>query len=254
MRRTFTTTEPVDLVVEIQSGSLTLAAAETTETVVGVEGSGAEDVEVTQDGTAVRVVGPHGRDGLFRRTPTYDVTVVLPIGSRAALRTGSAGIRVDGRIGALHARTGSGDITVDEVTEAATLVTGSGTVRVERGAAPVDAVSGSGDVVVGEALAGLRVKIGSGAIKVGSTGGGVSASTGSGDIRIGALAAGEARLRTGSGDAWVGVPAGLPVWTDVQAIGGVTSNLTSRGAPEEGQPYLSLRARVGSGTVHLEQV
>jgi DUF4097 and DUF4098 domain-containing protein YvlB len=254
MRRALTTTEPVDLVVEIQSGSLTVAAADTTETVVGVEGAGAEDVEVTQSGTSVRVIGPRGRDGLFRRSPSYDVTVVLPTRSRATLTTGSADIRVDGRLGELYARTGSGSITVDDVTESASLVTGSGDVRVERSAAPLNAVSGSGDVVVGEALAGLRVKIGSGTITVGSTGGGVSASTGSGDIRIHALAAGEARLRTGSGDAWVGVPAGLPVWTDVQAVGGVTSTLTSRGAPEEGQPYLSLRARVGSGTVHLEQV
>ncbi len=254
MRRTFITTQPVDLVVEIQSGSLTLGAAETTETVVGVEGAGAEDVEVTQDGGAVWVRAPQGRDGLFRRTPSLDVTVELPAGSRATLRAGSADICVHGPIGPLHARTGSGDITVDGVGEAASLVTGSGTVRVERATAALDIVSGSGDVVIGEALAGLRVKLGSGALKAGSTGGAVSASTGSGDIRIDTLTCGEARLRTGSGDAWVGVPAGLPVWADVQAQGGVTSTLTSRGAPEQGQPYLSLRARVRSGTVHLEQV
>ena len=252
MNRTFDTPEPIELVVEIQSGDITLTAAPTRETTVAVGGAGADAVRVEQDGRTVSVLGPRP-DGLFRRTPSVTVAVTAPERSRLRLRTGSADATAEGRFGGVDAKSGSGDLSFDVVSEPSILVTGSGDLRVERADAPLETVSGSGDVVIGTAAEGLRVKMGSGDVVVGSARGGVSASTGSGDIRIRSLAAGEARLRTGTGDAWVGVPGGLPVWTDILAHGGVTSALEARGEPAEGEPFVAIRAQVGTGSVHLEQ-
>ncbi len=253
MNRTFTTPEPVDLVVEIQTGALALTATATSETVVSVTGIGADQVRVEQDGSTVSVIGPRP-EGLLRRAPSLDVTVTVPEGSRVRARTGSADVAARGRFGGIRAKSGSGDVSVDTVADTSVVVTGSGDLRIERADGPVEATSGSGDVHIGVAGGGVRVKVGSGTIAIGESSGDVTASTGSGNITIRTLTAGEARLRTGSGNAWVGVPDGLPVWTDIAAAGGVTSNLTSRGAPAEGQPFAAVRAQVGSGSVHLEQV
>ena len=52
----------------------------------------------------------------------------------------------------------------------------------------------------------------------------------------------------------VGVPAGLPVWTDVSTVtGSVSSDLEGAGQPADGEPFLALRARTVSGDIYLEQ-
>jgi DUF4097 and DUF4098 domain-containing protein YvlB len=253
MHRTFTTPDPVDLDVEIQAGDVTITATETTETVVSIGGSGADQVLVGQNGRTVSVIGPK-LEGLLRRTPSLDVSVTVPTSSDLTLKVGSADVAARGTFGAVQARSGSGDISLDQLTAPSRAVTGSGDLSINRAAAPLEATSGSGDVGVGECAEGLRVKVGSGEIALGTAVGDIAATTGSGDIRIRSLGEGEARLRTGSGDVRVGVPDGVPVWTDISAQGGVTSTLTSRGAPADGEAFVAVRAQVGSGSIHLEQV
>jgi len=253
MQRTFTTTEPVDLVLEIQAGDVTITATETTETTVSVSGAAADEVRVEQDGRSVSVIGPR-LEGIFRRSPELDVAITLPTGSSLAVKVGSADVEARGTFGSLRAKAGSGDIAVGRLTLASRAVSGSGDLRVDRADAAFEATSGSGDILVGASAGGIQAKVGSGEIEVGSISGDVTATTGSGDIRIRSLGAGEARLRTGSGDIRVGVPDGVPVWTDINAHGGVTSTLSSRGAPAVGEPFVAVRAQVGSGSVHLEQV
>lgn len=253
MNRTFATPEPVELVVEIVVGEVTITASDTTHTDVSLTGTGADQTRVEQDGRTVSVIGPRP-EGLLRRSPSVDVTVTVPTGSSLGVRVGSADVDARGTFGEARLRSGSGDMSIGELRGVSQVVTGSGNLRIERAAAPLEASSGSGDIVIGACVEGLRAKVGSGEISVGSATGNVAATTGSGDIRIRSLGGGEARLRTGSGDVRVGVPDGLPVWTDITAQGGVTSALASRGAPAEGEPFVAVRAQVGSGSVHLEQV
>ena len=66
---------------------------------------------------------------------------------------------------------------------------------------------------------------------------------------------GQLTAKNVSGDIRVGVPAGVPVWTDITSLtGSVRSNLEGAGEPEEGQDFIELRARTVSGDVHLEQL
>jgi DUF4097 and DUF4098 domain-containing protein YvlB len=66
---------------------------------------------------------------------------------------------------------------------------------------------------------------------------------------------GQLTAKNVSGDIRVGVPAGVPVWTDITSLtGSVRSNLEGVGEPEEGQDFIELRARTVSGDVHLEQL
>jgi DUF4097 and DUF4098 domain-containing protein YvlB len=83
----------------------------------------------------------------------------------------------------------------------------------------------------------------------------VSLSTASGDLVIDEMHRGQLAAKNVSGDIKVGIPAGVPVWTDISSMtGSVRSNLEGAGEPEEGQDFIELRAKTISGDVYLEQL
>jgi hypothetical protein len=257
MERIVDTPAPVDLLVENQSGSVRVIAADVDQTRVTVTGddrdSDAPDVRIEHDGLAVRVIGPRP-NGLFRRTPSLAVTVTLPAMSSAVVRTWSADTVVEGSLRTLDVKSGSGDVTANGLLGRVDVVAGSGDVRLGTVDGHLSATTGSGDVTVERSTAQARLKAGSGDVTVARSCADLSVTSGSGDIRLGSVEAGQVRVRAGSGDTWVGIPAGVPVWTDATAGGGVTSSLTSRGKPADGEPYVAVRAQIGSGSLRLEDV
>ena len=85
--------------------------------------------------------------------------------------------------------------------------------------------------------------------------GDLSVATGSGDIVIHRLNRGKFSVKSGSGNVAVGIPSGVPVWTDIATSSGtLQSDLASTGAPEEGQDYVELRLKSASGDITLKQL
>jgi DUF4097 and DUF4098 domain-containing protein YvlB len=100
----------------------------------------------------------------------------------------------------------------------------------------------------------VQVKSGSGDLRVRQANGDVGLSTASGDLVVDLMRAGRLQASNVSGDIRLGIPAGLPVWTDISAVSGsVSSSLEGAGQPAEGEEFLELRARTVSGDIHLEQ-
>lgn len=185
-------------------------------------------------------------------TLTVDTVVVLPPGSHVKVRTRSGDIRVEEPAGHVDLKTGSGDIHVDRCEEARA-ATGSGDLTL-LACTGGTATTGSGDVRVGPCPGHLEVRTGSGDVAVGTTGheASLTVATGSGDIAA-TLGGGSLEARTGTGDVRVEVPRGIPVWLDLSApLGDVERRVESVGAPEEGEPFVSVSARTGTGdiTVH----
>jgi DUF4097 and DUF4098 domain-containing protein YvlB len=273
MQKTFSTPNPVSLYVEIGSGGVTVHTDDVTETVVDVNGKNTEDVLVEQRGDEVVVVA-RGRGGSFLgRSHELDVHVSLPDDSRLTTKLGSADLRVLGRIGDSRLRSGSGDVRIEDVTGDLNVETGSGDLvaddvsgdlRVKSGSGDVlvegvggacTVSTGSGDVQVGTARGAIQVKSGSGDLRVRDARGDVSLSTASGDLVVDEVRQGQLGAKNVSGDIRVGIPAGVPVWTDVSTMtGSVRSNLDGAGEPEEGQDYIELRAKTVSGDILLEQL
>jgi hypothetical protein len=219
MQKTFSTPNPVSLYVEIGSGGVTLHTDDTAETTVDVNGKNADGVVVEQRGDEIVVVARQSRGGFFGSGNDLDVHVSLPHSSRLTTKLGSADLRVMGRIGQSMVRSGSGDVMVE---------TAGDSLQVK---------SGSGDLQVREAL------------------NDVALSTASGDLLIDRMHRGQLAAKNVSGDIRVGIPAGIPVWTDITSMtGSVRSNLEGAGEPEEGQDYIELRAKTVSGDVYLEQL
>jgi DUF4097 and DUF4098 domain-containing protein YvlB len=272
MSQTFQTPDPVELYVELGSGSLTVEATDTDQTRVEISGPRADDFTVEQRGRHVVVVPPKSR---FFGIGTDDhvVRVVVPTGSDLATKTGSADTETIGSLGVIRLKTGSGDVEVERADGPMVVDSGSGDIRCHEATAEVRIKSGSGDVDLGDVRGTTGISTGSGDVVIGvahertviKTGSGdlelkraqadVSLTTASGDLVIGLAPRGRITAKNVSGDVRVGIPAGTPVWTDVNTVSGsVASNLTSVGKPADGQDYVELRATTVSGDVRLVQV
>jgi DUF4097 and DUF4098 domain-containing protein YvlB len=273
MQRQFETPEPINLYVEIGKGRVRIHATATATTDVEVRGPEADEVEVALDGNDLRVIGPKRGGGIFGKDHDLDVEVTLPTDSRLSVKPGCADIEVDGQVGDSRVKTGSGDVTCDTFSGAASIDTGSGDVEVAEAHAELRVKSGSGDVSVGTCVKELNVSTGSGDVEVGTanartvvkTGSGdlkvvtanddVSLSTGSGDLTVGTARRGRVSAKGASSDVRIGIPAGTPVWADLNTVTGkVRSNIESVGAPQEGQDHIELEARTVSGDIVLTQV
>ncbi len=275
MQKSFTTNRPTSLYVEIGAGQVEVRATETSETEVLVEGRGADDVTVEQRGDQIVVLGPKGGGGLgfFGFGSDLSVSVTMPLDSDLTTKLGSADLTATGRLRGARIKSGSGEVTVHELTEDAVIQTGSGDVEVGSSLGDLRVKTGSGHVHVGRVAGSTVVSSGSGRITVEDsddaidtkTGSGeirivdgsnhVSMTSGSGDLEVGRMRKGVMKAKTASGDVRIGVPAGIPVWTDISCLtGDVRSNLEGAGQPEEGQDYVEIRATTVSGDITLSQL
>jgi DUF4097 and DUF4098 domain-containing protein YvlB len=271
VNHTFSTPEPVSLFVELRAGDLVVHTADTTETVVDVAGEHADGVRVDQHGDEITVIGKLG-SGFFGSSRPVSVRVTMPHDSRLSTKLGSADVRVEGRLGESLLRSCSGDIRVDELGGESTVETGSGDVTVGSTAAALQVKCGSGDVVLerlggttqiatgsGDVLVGsnrepVTVRSGSGDLRVREAHADVSLANASGDLVVDVIHRGRLSARNASGSIFVGVPGGIPVWTDISSLSGtVRSDLAGVGEPAEGQEYVELRATTVSGDVLLAQ-
>ncbi len=269
MEYTFETPEPVDLYLELDRGQVTVTAVATGQSSLRVEGDQPERLQVHADGNRIRAVVE--RRSLFDFAPSLRVWVTVPVESRAAVRTGSAGVAAAGRLAEATVTSGSGDVEVAEA-GTANLQTGSGQVRVGT-VGQLRAKTGSGDVTVGEVAGPALLHSGSGNLRLGHARANASlktasgdiavevadadlvTTTASGDIAVSRVSRGDITGSSASGSLRIGVPPAVPVWTDISTLTGrISSDLAGAGRPQAGQDHLRLRAKTVSGDVRLEQL
>ena len=236
MHKTFDTSAPITLYVELRAGALDVTAADTAQTAVEIRGD-ALDVTVEQRGDRVVVVAPSRKSGFLRSSSEYDVVVTVPADSALVAKLGSADLVASGRLGEGRITSGSGDVRVEAFGGGATVRTGSGDVTVGTAAGPLHVVTASGDTSLEEGVADVTV------------------ASASGDVHVAGFRRGALQVKNVSGDVHLGVPPRVPVWTDVRSVSGsVASGLESRGEPADGQDYIEIRATTVSGDIRLEQL
>ena len=272
MQKTFPTPTPTELLVELGSGDLTVRCEEVDQTTVDVDGQRPDEVLVEQRGDQIVVIGPKHSGGLFGGHGRVSVRVTLPSASSLSTKLGSADVTCTGRLGDTRIKTGSGDVSLELVDGEALVETGSGDLRIDevegqlrtksgsgevsvgRVDGPVTVSTGSGDTEVGTASGAVVIRSGSGDLTVRRAGGDVSLTTASGDLVVETMARGRLQAKNVSGDVRIGIPRGVPVWTDLSTVTGrVHSSLEGAGQPAEGQDHVELRATTVSGDIALEQ-
>jgi DUF4097 and DUF4098 domain-containing protein YvlB len=250
-----------------------LAAIETTVVSVRTSGDAADDITVEQRGAEIVIRGRPTIGSAFGGRSDLRIDVTLPVGSTLAGRLGSADLIATGHLGAARIRSASGSVRVADVDADTVIETGSGDVAVGSAGAELRAragsgdieigwvtgalavIAGSGDVRIGVAKATASVKSGTGDIELAEAHGDVTAGSGSGSVTVHQLRRGTLRATTASGDIVVGVPAGVPVWTDVRSVtGDVESDLEGAGRPAAGQDHLEIHATSVTGDVRLSQL
>jgi DUF4097 and DUF4098 domain-containing protein YvlB len=250
--------DPIDLFVNIPSGSVAVSGEATDVTTVELVTSrpsrDAEklisEVQVSFTNGRLEIVQPKMSGFLRISNSGLDVTVKVPAGSRGTLRTASADVSCVGELAELDARTASGDVTVALVTGRMEVTTASGDVFVEKAGAGISVNTASGDIQLREAAGEVTVTTASGDVNIGQPAGSVHASSASGDIQIRTAVRGEIALKTVSGDSVVGVAAGTDVYLDLSSL---TGRLSSQLQDSDGGTGadLQLRCRSVSGDIKI---
>ncbi|ANY08390.1 hypothetical protein AFB00_21280 [Pseudonocardia sp. HH130630-07] len=178
------------------------------------------------------------------------VTVSVPAGSRPAIRTGAAGVRVSGRAAWAAVRTGSGAARLAEVTGDTDVTTGSGSVEIGSCGGRAQLRTGSGGVEVGALGGPSRIRTGSGDVRIGELTGDLEVRSGSGDIVLADAVRGDVRVSTGSGAVRVGVHSGVAAELDLSTGSGrARSELDLRHDAVPAGPAVRLSGRTNSGDV-----
>ncbi len=277
VEKSFETSGPITLRVELERGDVTLTAGEVSTTRVRLtshDGDGndlAESFTVTARGDEVVVLGPKGRDHAFgfSRRGSVDVEVELPFGSAVDVKTGSGDVTARGRLARVEAASGAGDLTFEHV-DAAQLTsgsgditagavragvrakTGSGDITIESAGDDADLNTGSGDIQLRRVDGEVRAKSGSGDIALGASSADLTLTTGTGDVTLGAVAGGVVRAKTGTGDIAIAIAIGVAAYLDLNTVtGDVKVDLDEADGPEGSEAQASITVHSGSGDIRV---
>lgn len=205
------------------------------------------ETRVEVDGNRLFVSTP--KDLPLRLVPLR-VQIAAPADSEVTVRSGSAGVQVDGVCAALDVKSGSGQVTAAHCTGSADVKAGSGSIRLEAVLGQLRVRTGSGDIRVGTVGGRAALRSGSGDIRVREVEFDVHAQTGSGDIWVGDAAAGRLDLTSGSGELRVGVHSGVLAEVDLRSGSGrARSDFPVVDTAPPGRTALVVHGRTGSGDV-----
>jgi hypothetical protein len=276
----FETAQPIAMTVEVFLGRVEIIASDRTDTVVEVRPSNAakkEDVRAAQEAEVdfaaghLTVKGPGGWKmyTLPRawHTPSIDVTIEVPTGSRVhatgnlcrfqatgelgqcELKNSLGGLQLE-KVGPLELRTSSGDIMVGEVVGRANVTSGNGTVRIGEINGSAVVKNSNGDTTIREVAGDLQVNSANGNITVERPRGSVIAKAASGSIRILDASSGTMRLETAAGQLDIGIHPGVAAYLDLNAKYGTLQNLLD-GAdhPAQNEETVHVYARSSYGNI-----
>lgn len=277
---TFHTSDPIEVGVEIPSGSIHVIAGDQSETNVVVNPTDPSEradtaaaekthVALTDGRLGVRTPKTGGIGGLMGigRPGSVQITIELPEKSSLDLTTGFGDVRADGRFGDVHVQSGAGAIHVDQVTRAR-LATGAGSLSLTRSHGDAEVAAGgdmriervdgtaeiknvNGETWIGEVRGRLRVRSANGSIHVVRAHMDLAARTANGKIEVGEVISGSVTLATGSGHIEIGIGEGTSAWVDARTkFGRVDNSLEGTEGPPPGE-HVEARARTSFGDISI---
>ena len=176
---TFTTPEPISAVLNIPAGSITFVAADQAETAVEVRPANAAKSRDVKAAEATKVEYADGvlrvevvaKNQYFGPSGAVAVTVQLPAGSRAEVKTASVELRATGPLGDVVVEGAQGLIDLQDVASAR-IASSASDVSIGRLNGPAEIRTSKGDIRIAEAVRGdlvLRTDVGE--IEIGAAAG-----------------------------------------------------------------------------------
>lgn len=219
------------LVISLQSGDIEVYPSPNSGIEASLTGKTA-DVTVEQVGNTVSITSEK-KTSLFT-SGSVRVAVGVPEGCDLELSGATLDLLSRQRLGAVKARTASGDIRLVDADDLV-VKTASGEVRFDTIHGHCEVTAASGDVF-GDAVAGdLKASLASGDVRVGRVDGDVSVKSASGDAQIDRAQGQDIAIRSMSGDITIGLPSGIRLDFDLDALSG-DINLPPTAAPPAPPP------------------
>jgi hypothetical protein len=255
----FPYSDPVDVSIDSWiSGSIVVSGEQTSTVAVEVAPShrGADvaelltQIQVAFDDGQLYIRGP--RHSPFRRRNGLDLTIKAPAGSGCAAKTVSADLACVGELSALTMQTASGDLTAASVSGDVNVHSASGDVLLDSAQGDITINTASGDIRASRVDGDTRIKTASGDVVIGYCASPVTVHTASGDIQLRAVAAGQIKLMSASGDIDVAVMPGIGVYLDLASTSGsLRSELDASDGEDASVAALELSCRTLSGDIRI---
>ena len=239
--------------VSVAAGQLEVNAAAGNEIRVAVDGSNADELEITQIGDTVSI---RESPRWLSRNRSIRMLVEVPERTPLTVKASSMDVVARGPVGETRCRTASGDVNLDDV-ERLEVSTASGDVRVRSVTGDADFNSASGDVTVTAVTGRLTAQLSSGDLVADVVGAGLAIGTSSGDVRIGRCDGSDVNVKTVSGDIVLGLPTGIRVDPDIATMSGKVSLPSAASKPSEQtteRRSVRLRLRAVSGDIRIVRV
>ncbi len=221
-----------------------------------------DGVTVEQSGNTVSITSDK-KGASFFLSPTVRAAIGVPSGCDLEITGATLDLVSRQRLGVVRARTASGDIRLTEVSEL-TAKTASGEIRFDVVLGDCDVTAASGDLV-GDLVGGdLRASLASGDVRIGRVDGDISVKSASGDAHFDRANGGDIGVRSMSGDITIGLPTGIKLDFDLDALSGDVflpppaspsgqeSADTWQEEPER-KRNVRLYAKTVSGDIHIER-
>lgn len=236
------------LELKLISGSVRLLPGDAGTIEISIEGSNRilEKLAVEQRGNIVTV---HQRQ---RRFGSLELTAVVPVGASVQAELASADLTAEVELGSLTAEVSSGDVSARNVTNDASVKTSSGDVRLGIVSGNAKVTTASGDIKIAESIGELNCKTLSGDVTIGRGRARVEAKTTSGDLKVAGFGGSALAFKTVSGDARIGLEAGLILDVDIETLSGDVRNefeLTAKPAGTAKRAELSIKTLSGDVTL-----
>ena len=244
--------ERAHLDVSIAAGQLEVIATARNEIHVAVDGSNADELEITQIGDTVSI---RESPRWLSRNRSIRLLVEVPTRTPLTIKSSSMDVVVRGSVGEVRGRSASGDVQIEEA-DRVEVYTASGEVRVRTVNGDAEFNTASGDVSLTTVTGRLTAQLASGDIVADVVGGGLAIGTSSGDVRIGRCDGSDLNVKTVSGDIVLGLPAGIRVEPDISTMSGKVSLPSAASKPSDStaeRRSVRLRLRAVSGDVRIER-
>lgn len=241
------------LSVSLGRGSVTLTAGEgdaVSGEITSPDPRAEEEVAVATFGHELRITSNERSTVFGFGNPEVHVRLTVPERLDLDVTVGSADVSADVVLGRTRVKSGSGDVRLAGTAQLSAQ-TGSGDIAVLEVREGAEVMIGSGDIRVDTAHGALAIRSASGDVTIGAVHGDVQAKTASGDLGIGATTA-SVTAKSASGDITVGVADTMPAWLDLKSASGeVDIAIPPSREPAEGEPFVSLYLRSGSGDIRV---
>lgn len=250
INKTFTVGDHPEIDVRIHSGRVEVleGAPGTVEVIVDTSD---KEFQVGQRGDVIEAHTDREARWLF--SSPADVTITMPPGGRALIRTASADVDAKNRFERVEVDSASGDVRIRHAARAS-VKTASGNIRVQEVDEVFKGKSASGDINLGEAKGTVEISTASGDVRIGSSDAFLEVNTASGRVTIDRYVGSDVSLKSMSGNFEIGLETGTKVDLDASSLSGRVSWPPTLDPPPEMKRHMRFKAKSVSGDLTINRI